>query len=399
LDQYSSQPWPKWDVPPGYLTPHGAKLMTFFGAYDRAYFVRQGLMSGSGCGDATLVSVYADSDQRTVETAKSLTQGMFPGCPPREQPQLHWLTENKADPLFHPLAAGLGKPDRERALDSIAGRIGEDPDGITEAYRPLLEQLQALLLGCVPASPCPAPGHTAAKPLLGIPATLDTGKGDHLAELKGPLNTAATITENFLLEYTNGLPMDQVGWGRLDLPTLMHFMELHTAASDLGRRTSYLATVQASSMLSHILDTMRQAASGKPSRGALGKVDDRVVVLVGHDTNIANVAAMLNINWLLDGRRDDTPPGGALVFELWQQPDSARYEVHTYYTAQTLEQMRNAVALNLAEPPARANIFIPDCSIGAPGFPCDWSAFQQTLIKVIDPAFTDDSRYGVRESK
>ena len=30
LNQYSSQPWPTWTVPPGYLTEHGAKLMTLF---------------------------------------------------------------------------------------------------------------------------------------------------------------------------------------------------------------------------------------------------------------------------------------------------------------------------------------------------------------------------------
>jgi len=28
LNQYSSQPWPEWDVAPGYLTPQGARLMT-----------------------------------------------------------------------------------------------------------------------------------------------------------------------------------------------------------------------------------------------------------------------------------------------------------------------------------------------------------------------------------
>ncbi len=297
--------------------------------------------------------------------------------------------EGKPDPLFHPLAASVVRYDRERALASIGGRIGNDPNGVTAAYRSQLEALQNVLLGCAAALPCPTSGHTPSKLLLDIPATLDGGKGDHLAELKGPLNSASTLTENFLLEYTEGLPMEQVGWGHLDASSVRYLMDLHTAASDLTRRTPYLATVQASGLLSHILDTMRQAASGKPFRGALGRVDDRVVVLVGHDTNIANVAAMLNLNWLLDGRRDDTPPGGALVFELWQKSDPARYEVHAYYMAQTLEQMRNAVPLNMAQPPSLASLFIPACSMGAEGFPCAWSAFQEALTKVIDRSFAD----------
>ncbi len=232
-----------------------------------------------------------------------------------------------------------------------------------------------------------AAGAYRATLLLDIPASLDGGKSDHLAELKGPLNTASTITENLLLEYTNGLPADQVGWGRVDVPTLKQLMDLHTAASDLTRRTLYLATVQASNTLAHMLDTLRQAVTGKECPGALGKPGDSVVVLVGHDTNLANIAGMLNLNWVIDGRRDDTPPGGALVFELWQAGNNAAYEVRTYYTAQTLEQMREAAPLTLDKPPAKAGIFIPGCSKGAAGFPCDWKDFERTLTTAIDPAF------------
>lgn len=387
LNQYSAQPWPKWDVPPGDLTPQGAKLMTIFGAYYRSYFAQQGLLNAYGCADAGHVSFYADSDRRTVETGNSLAAGMFPGCPATEQPEKHALPEGQADPLFHSLSAGIGVADHQLAAASIAGRIGNDPGGVTEAYRPQLEALQRILLGCPPAPPCPQPGHTAAKLLLAVPGSLDDGKGDHLAELKGPLNTASTITENLLLEYTSGLPMDQVGWGRVDLATLKQLMDLHTAAADLTRRTSYLATVQASNTLAHIVDTLQQAVTGRQTAGALGKLGDRAVVLVGHDTNLTNIAGMLNLNWVIDGRRDDTPPGGALIFELWTGAEASDYEVRAYYTAQTLEQMRNVAPLSLSNPPPRANVFIPGCSMSGLGFPCKWKAFEQTLSKAIDSSF------------
>jgi 4-phytase/acid phosphatase len=387
LNQYSAQPWPKWDVPPGYLTAQGAELMTIFGAYYRSYFAQQGLFKTSGCADAAHVSFYSDSDQRTVETGKSLAAGMFPGCPAREQSEKHAFAEGQPDPLFHSMAAGLGRPDHDRAVASIAGRIGNDPAGVTEAYRPQLERLQRILLGCSATSSCPQPGHTASRLLLEIPASLEGGKGDHAADLKGPLNSASTITENFLLEYTSGLPMEQVGWGRVDLAMLKQLMDLHTAASDLARRSSYLATTQASNALAHIMDTLKQAVTGKEVPGALGKLGDGAVILVGHDTNLANIAGALNLNWLIDGRRDDTPPGGALVFELWGSAETSTYEVRTYYTAQTLEQMRNVTALTLEHPPAKVSVFIPGCSTGRDGFPCDWRAFEQTLTKAIDPAF------------
>jgi 4-phytase / acid phosphatase len=385
LSQYSAQPWPHWDVPPGNLTAQGARLMTLFGAYYRSYFANQGLFRADGCADAAHVSFYSDSDQRTVETGKSLAAGMFPRCAPSEQSEKHALGKDHPDPLFHSMAANVGRPDRDRANASIAGRIGNDPEGLTEVYRPQLELLQRILLGCPATSSCPEPGHTANKLLLEIPASLDGGKGDHPAELKGPLNTASTITEDFLLEYTDGLPMEQVGWGRVDLATLKQLMVLHTAASDLTRRSSYLATTQASNALAHVMSTLKQAVIGKEVPGALGKLGDRAVILVGHDTNLANIAGTLNLNWLIDGRQDDTPPGGALVFELWEV--ASHYEVRTYYTAQTLDQMRNVTALTLQHPPARAEVFIPGCSTGRDGFPCDWKAFEQTLTRAIDPAF------------
>jgi 4-phytase/acid phosphatase len=377
LNQYSSQPWPEWDVPPGNLTPQGARLMTIFGGWYRASLAQQGLLAPAGCADAANVSFYSDSDQRTVETGKSIAAGMFPGCSPHEQSEQHALGEGTPDPLFHSLAAGVGNPDRNRAAASIAGRIGQDPAAVTQAYRPQLVALQRILIGN---------GPNPARQLLDVPASLDSGTGEHLAELKGPLFTASTITENFLLEYTSGLPMNQVGWGRVDLATLKELLDLHTAASDLTRRTTYLAQVQASNALAHILSTLQQAVTGKPVPGALGKPADKVVLLTGHDTNLSNIAGTLNINWLIDGRRDDTPPGGALIFDLWQQPDGS-YQVSLHYTAQTLEQMRNLTPLTLENPPARANVFIPGCSGAGQTFPCAWKSFEQTVTTAIDPEF------------
>src|ERR1700683_5852701 len=46
---YSKAPWPQWDVPPGYLTPHGFEDMRLFGAYDRLLLAREGLLEAAGC--------------------------------------------------------------------------------------------------------------------------------------------------------------------------------------------------------------------------------------------------------------------------------------------------------------------------------------------------------------
>jgi 4-phytase/acid phosphatase len=93
----------------------------------------------------------------------------------------------------------------------------------------------------------------------------------------------------------------------------------------------------------------------------------------------------LGLNWLIDGRRDDTPPGGALVFELWNKHGTHEYSVRTYYTAQTLAQMRNATPLSVTNPPDRVAVYLPGCSRADNS--CEWTAFQRTVQAAADPTF------------
>jgi 4-phytase/acid phosphatase len=378
LNMYSRQPWPVWSVPPGYLTEHGAQLMTLMGAYDHDLLASKGLLAPSGCADTQRIRIIADSDQRTRETGKALAAGLMPGC----KLGVTSLPEGTEDPLFHSLAAGVGSPDRALAMQAVAGRIGANPQGITEAYRPQLEALEAVLLACSPGADCK---KEAPESLFQIPASLSLGKTDHLVELRSPLGLASTMTENLLLEYTEGMDAANVGWGRVDLGRLRGLLQLHTASEEISQRTGYIARAQSSNLLSHVLRSMEQTVEGHPVAGSLIKADDRLLILVGHDTNLANISGALGLNWLIDGRRDDTPPGGALYFELWKQAGTEEYAVRTFYIAQTLEQMRNKTLLSLSSPPERVPVFVPGC--GRPDGSCEWSSFQQALHAAIIPSF------------
>jgi 4-phytase/acid phosphatase len=371
LNQYSREPWPAWSVPPGYLTDHGARLMTLFGAYDRELLVSQGLLTPSGCADAEHIRIVADSDQRTRETGKALAAGLAPGCPV----EVSALPEGTEDPLFHSLSAGVGHPDKALAVAAVSGRIGGNPQGLSEAYRPQLEALEEVLGGCNPGAICAGtPPHNS---LFDIPSSIAPGKGDHLVELRTPLGVASTMAENLLLEYTEGMDAAKVGWGRVDLHKLRELLQLHTTEENVAQRASYIASAQSSNMLFHILQSMEQEVDGHAKTGALGKPGDRLLILVGHDTNLANISGALELSWLIDGRRDDTPPGGALVFELWKKRGAGEYVVRAFYTAQTLDQMRNATPLSLTNPPERVPVFVPGCS-QADGS-CKWEAFRQAV--------------------
>jgi 4-phytase/acid phosphatase len=373
INPYSAEPWPKWDVPPGYLTAHGRALMKLFGAYDRAQFARAGLFAPSGCADAGRVYFWADTDERTIETGRALAEGLLPGC----TVEVHSAPAGTRDPLFNPVAAGVGHADPDLAAAAVSGRIGGHPEALLAAYRPALETIQQVLTA----------GKTVKQSLLELPV-LPATAASGLVEMRGPLATASSLAEDFLLEYTNGMKGRDLGWGRLTESNLRQIMTLNAAYTDLTRRTPQIARTLASNLLSAVAKAMEQAVAGEPVPGALGKAGDRLLVIVGHDGNLSNIQGTLNLSWLLPGYQpNDTPPGGALVFELWRQPAGGAYSVRTYYTAQTLEQMRQSLPLTLDSPPAKATVFVPGCSTAKAGSPCDWKAFQRTIETAIDPAF------------
>jgi 4-phytase/acid phosphatase len=381
FNRYSRQPWPQWSVPPDDLTAHGAQLMTLFGAYDREQLAAEGLLGPRGCDDAAHIAIVADSDERTRATGKALAAGLMPGC----ALVVRALPEGTADPLFHPLKAEIGHPDKLLATAAVSGRIGADPGGLSEAYRPQLEVLEEVLKACSPGENCADPSAAVLKSIFSVPSSIAPGSGDHLVELRSPLGVASSMAEDMLLEYCEGMPAADVGWGRVDMHHLREILQLHTASEDISQRTGYIARAQASNLLFHTLQSMRQAAGAHPVAGALTRPGDRLLILVGHDTNLANIAGALRLNWLIDGRRDDTPPGGSLAFELWKIRSTGTYSVRAYYTAQTLDQMRNAAPLSLDNPPERVPVFLPGCSQA--DFSCSWKAFQQAVQSGTDLMF------------
>jgi len=185
---YSKGMWPTWDVPPGYLTKHGYHLMELFGAYDRMALAQQRLLTVNGCADVMNVTFYADSDQRTRETGKALAAGMFPGC----DVAVRSLDEGVNDPLFHPLPAKLDSENSRLALAALAGRIGNDPQNITEAYQTQLSVLDKLLDSCGAAK------HDQQRvSLFRIPSTLSIGQGDPSHRYKGPSKHSGNLHRKF----------------------------------------------------------------------------------------------------------------------------------------------------------------------------------------------------------
>jgi len=377
LAKYAAKPWPKWETAPAIQTPRGNELIAFMGDYYRQRFLRSNLLSGDPAADGPLVFLRADNDQRTLETTRIIGKSLVPVG----EPEVHALPSGTADPLFRPYKAHVGRPDTALAAAAVLGRMGGDPRNLDRAYATQLAELKDILFGSG-VTPPDASGFNG-------PSRVSPGEGDYLVKLSGPLRNAEVCIDSFILEYADGMPPADVGWGRVDAKVMTDLLTVHDLLFDLTERTFYPAQVDASNLASHIVDTLEQGALGQQVPGALGPAGEKVVVLGGHDSNIAAVGGLFGMSWWIAGTQaNPTLPGGAMIFELWKrggQQDA--YYVRTSYVAQTLDQQRDATPLSLDNPPATAPIFVPGCGSAGPNYDAPLDAFVRQARKVIDPSF------------
>jgi 4-phytase/acid phosphatase len=378
LAAIAADPWPAWPVPPGHLTPRGAELARLLGVYYRDHYAAQGLLPAQGCPQPGDVFAWADVDQRTRVTAASLLEGMFPGC----GLTAGYRAGAKVDPLFHPARAGTCRIDAAQARRSVLDRIGGNFTAVLSSHRSELAAMQSVLKCCGPAV-CRASGANALCTLSDLPTTITASHGR--VRLTGPISIASTAAEVFLLEYAQGLPADQVAWGRASTPAaLQPLLRLHVLDFDLMLRAPYLAAREGSALVQRVLAAMRQAIDGRAS--ASEPAGRKLMLLVGHDTNLANIGGMLGLHWSLPSYLPDaTPPAGALHFELRRERASGSHRVRVRHVAQTLEQMRELLPLDRAHPPEAATATIEGCQADESGS-CAWGAFEALARKAIDPA-------------
>jgi 4-phytase / acid phosphatase len=376
LASIAADPWPSWLVPPGHLTPRGAELARLLGVYYRDYYVARGLLPAQGCPQPGAVFAWADIDQRTRVTAQSLLDGMFPGCALRPG----YRVDAKADPLFHPTRAGICRIDPARARQAVLARIGGNFRTVLSTHQRELAAMQSVLKCCAPAM-CRASAAAAPCALGDLPTAI-VGSDDRI-RLSGPIAIGSTAAEIFLLEYAQGLPAQEVAWGRAaSLEAMRPLWRLHTLQFDLMQRTPYLAARQASALVDRVVATMRESidsdGNARPGR--------KLTLFVGHDTNLANIGGMLGMHWALPSYLpDQTPPAGALHFELLRDRGSGSYAVRVSYIAQSLEQMREVVQLDRSRPPERATATIAGCPANDDGS-CAWATFEALASKTIDRA-------------
>ncbi|RYD52471.1 MAG: histidine-type phosphatase [Sphingomonadales bacterium] len=347
----SREQWPGWPVDFGLLTPRGAAGVKLLGESDRSWFAARGLF-GRGCPAPGSVVLKASSKQRAIRTAESWSEGFMPSC----SITVSHPSETGPDPIFHGLDDNPAWFDGQAAYRAALARA---PKGGLAAdvarYRADLTLLARVLNCALPACP-----------LLREPTELVASPHDR-PELEGPADIGSTASQTFLLQYLEGMPMRDVGWGRITRAQIEQLLRFHPLKFRYSNRPDPISRVAAAPIAREIL------AAFEDRRGA------RLTLLAGHDTNIADLAGFMRVHWKVPSYpADDVPPGSAMGFELLRDAKGSRY-VRVFYRAQTMDQLRNQRRLTQNEAPFRQYLPLPGCGNSIAPRTCTLSAFAKLV--------------------
>jgi 4-phytase/acid phosphatase len=342
----TAQPWSAWSSPYGQLTPRGGEGARLMGVYYRTFLSARGLLPRDGCAAGGEVVALASSKQRAIKTAEMFVEGLQPGCGVK----VSYPDSEENDLIFHPSEGIDGEIALQAALRQKPGLAAEPR--LRAAEFAVLQRV----LGCDPATKA---GCDIAKK----PSHLEAAQND-TPEMEGALSVASTASQTVLLEYVEGKPMSEVGWGRASKADIQTMLRFHALKFHYEVGAPYVAERYAAPVAQKILEALSGAQGPK------------LTMLVGHDTNVAALRGFFRARFTAaDYPRDDPPPGGAMGFELLKAQNGKRY-VRAFYTAQTMDQLRELQPLTASNPPSYAYFAIPGCRVAGEPTLCPFETFQ-----------------------
>jgi len=384
LAQYSANPYPAFDVPPGYLTTNGQRAASLLGAYFHDYLIHEGLLTDNPTTDLSHAYFRANYIERSAMTAAKFGEGLIPGgaaIPVHAYSLADNNPRTEPDPVFDPVLAKNALTvtiDPDRAETEVRGIYGSGA-ALTSAYSGELALLRSVLAPPGAVDPTAVPFTLTAYRNIAF-----TGGAISL----GGLSTNVLATDPFVMEYANGFASEDVAWGRLTADTLSQLTRFFVLQMNIAMRSPYLNRLQSSNAGSHVLRSMNQAIAGSHLPGAFGDAKSQVLVIISSDFYVVGLAGLLGLHWTLPGYQPDfCPPGGALVFELRQSKTTKGYLVRAYFTAQTFEQLRNLTPLTLAAPPATMQLAILGGSTSVTNLDVKFATFKNMFSKAIDQRY------------
>lgn len=400
--------WSSWYTSQlGCLTANGVRVEEKLGAYYRRLLINRGLVPLE-CPSANQYYLRADSFQRTWWSARGFADGLYPSCKatvyainaeayaaevPRPTGDLTCTSEN--DPLFFPLESSPSPPqmDPTQALLAAAGTIGARGDlgtvltpNLTEAYRQQIAIMQDVTDCCQPSA-CPNLPEGEICTLDRLAATLTSTSS--AVSLSGPVNIGGVLAATFQMAYNDGLPMEDVAFGRLNPEQLNASNVLNNQDFDVSYGTPYVAEAQMSNWMHQILLALEQKVEGVRRPSAVTLPSNRVALFMGHDDNLHGLGAMMGVSWINRGSQpQETSAGSGFVFTLIRDRGNHRHYIRTDYVAQTPKQQRAIEDLTETNPPSEVPLQIPGCkSPDDLPYYCPYDQFVRIIRRKINPKY------------
>lgn len=301
--------WPQWEVAPGDLTPHGAAGLRAIGRFERHWLNENNLISAKNCPDPHTTRIHANSESRTVASAKAFVSGFAPGCPLT----VEHLAPKTPDPLFSALDAD---PSRFNMHDIIPRLPVADT-----IFAPQADTLAALgrIVQCS-GGPCT---------FLTSGSRVEPDASNHALSLSGPIREGSSIAEALMLAYLDGKPLIRQTGHVVDIRELGALSALHAGMLDSIVRPRPIGALLSRDLRARLVDDL-SAPTGPAFR-----------LYVGHDDTIAPLLGMMDTHVLAPGYApDEIPVGSALVFAMYGNA-SGETRIRVIFQSQTPEALRN----------------------------------------------------------
>lgn len=305
LDSWTERTWPKWPASRGELTRRGADLVSELWSELRNRYLALGVLPGN----ASPAAVYVRSDnlQPARATASALLSGILP-----KGNSGYAVGSLTPDPLFHPVENGMCIFHLAATAKDVMDNMDGGLPGLNAEYAEQLSLLDSIV-GSADTELCTRYSLPPGCRLSSIPSSVAIARQGTRAFILGGLGIASSLTDVFLREFSQW-PSEPAAWGQADTATMRQILSLHSSVFNAVQRTPSVAGAQGSTLLNELIAALEgHMTDSRANRSP-------IVVFVGSDMNIANVAALLDIHWQASGYPVDLiPPAAALTFELWQQ--------------------------------------------------------------------------------
>lgn len=351
LEDTSPLKWPVWKYEVGYLTEKGALLETFMGGYFAEWLKEHGILP-SGCPSSDDVLVYANTKQRTRESANAFVRGAFGNC----NITAHSIDSNEMDPVFNPILRDTSELTKRKITAEMSKKLNEMKlhDAYVELNK-ILDLKNSRI--CRTKSFCD---------LNNVKDEVVYVIGSE-PNIIGPLETSNSVLDSFIMSYYEGMPDKDVAWGKIHSEKQWSLLtKIIKENQNIRFNSSVLASEVARPMLKYIKNIFN--GSARP-----------ITVLFGHDSNLNSVMAALGFKYyVLPDQYEATPPGGKIVFQKWFDEENNRELLKIDYVYQTTDQIRNASELTMSNPPQWVQLGLRNCTVDKDGF-CPWKKFLNML--------------------